>query len=53
MVETIKLNNGVQMPKIGYGVFRMRNLEECEEAVVEAIKAGYRLMPCFFVTVQR
>ena len=44
MVETIKLNNGVQMPKIGYGVFRMRNLEECEEAVVEAIKAGYRLI---------
>lgn len=38
------LNNGVSIPKIGYGVFRMTDLSECEEAVVCAIKAGYRLI---------
>ena len=40
----IVLNNGVTMPPIGYGVFRMTNLEECENAVVQAIKTGYRLI---------
>ena len=40
----IVLNNGVTMPPIGYGVFRMMNLEECENAVVQAIKTGYRLI---------
>ncbi len=38
------LHNGVTMPPIGYGVFRMTNLEECENAVVQAIKTGYRLI---------
>lgn len=38
----MKLNNGITIPEIGYGVFRMKNLEECEEAVVQAIQAGYR-----------
>ncbi len=38
------LYNGVTMPPIGYGVFRMTNLEECENAVVQAIKTGYRLI---------
>ena len=32
------------MPPIGYGVFRMTNLEECESAVVQAVKTGYRLI---------
>ncbi len=32
------------MPPIGYGVFRMTNLEECENAVVQAVKTGYRLI---------
>lgn len=38
------LNNGVLMPPIGYGVFRMTDLAACEEAVVQAIHAGYRLI---------
>ncbi len=38
------LHNGVTMPPIGYGVFRMTNLEECENAVVQAIQTGYRLI---------
>ena len=42
--KDIVLNNGVTMPPIGYGVFRMTNLEECENAVVQAVKTGYRLI---------
>ena len=42
--ERITLNNGLTMPKIGYGVFRMTDAEACEEAVVQAIHAGYRLI---------
>ena len=42
--KDIVLNNGVTMPPIGYGVFRMTDLEECENAVVQAIKTGYRLI---------
>ena len=38
------LNNGVQMPKIGFGVFRINDMEECEEAVLQAIQSGYRLI---------
>ena len=35
--KDIVLNNGVKMPPIGYGVFRMTNLEECENAVVQTL----------------
>lgn len=42
--ETVTLNNGVIMPKIGYGVFRITDPEACEEAVVQAIHTGYRLI---------
>ena len=42
--EKLTLNNGVIMPKIGYGVFRMTDSAQCEEAVVQAIHAGYRLI---------
>lgn len=42
--ERITLNNGITMPKIGYGVFHMTDAEACEEAVVQAIHAGYRLI---------
>lgn len=42
--ERITLNNGITMSKIGYGVFRMTDAKACEEAVVQAIHAGYRLI---------
>ena len=42
--KDIVLNNGTTMPPIGYGVFRMTNPEECENAVVQAVKKGYRLI---------
>ena len=44
MNENVILNNGVAMPQIGYGVFRMTDQAACEEAVVQAIQAGYRLI---------
>ena len=44
MIPTVTLNNGIKMPRIGYGVFRMKDPEECEEAAVQAIHSGYRLI---------
>ena len=44
MIPTVTLNNGIEMPRIGYGVFRMKAPEECEKAVVQAIQSGYRLI---------
>jgi diketogulonate reductase-like aldo/keto reductase len=38
------LNNGIKMPMEGFGVFQMADLSECEQAVLEAIQAGYRLI---------
>ena len=43
-MQTIKLNNGVEMPILGYGVFQVTDLEECERSVIDAIKTGYRLI---------
>lgn len=40
----ITLNNGVQIPKIGFGVFRITNEKECENSVIQALQAGYRLI---------
>lgn len=43
-MKTITLNNGVKMPALGFGVFQMRDLAECERAVNDAIEVGYRLI---------
>lgn len=40
----IKLNNGVEMPILGFGVFQMQDVAECEQAVLDAIETGYRLI---------
>lgn len=42
-MEYVTLSNGVKMPKLGFGVFQISK-EECEESVINAIKAGYRLI---------
>lgn len=39
----IKLNNGVEMPQIGYGVYQV-SPEECERCVSDALKVGYRMI---------
>ena len=43
MMQTIRLNNGVEMPLLGYGVFQV-NPEECERCVSDALSVGYRLI---------
>ena len=44
IVPTVTLNNGVEMPLLGFGVFQMRDAEECERSVETAIRTGYRLI---------
>jgi len=41
-MEYITLNNGVEMPILGYGVYQIENLKECERCVLDAIEIGYR-----------
>ena len=42
-MQTVKLNNGVEMPVLGYGVFQVPP-ETCERCVLDAISVGYRLI---------
>jgi diketogulonate reductase-like aldo/keto reductase len=42
-MKTIKLNNGVEMPQMGYGVYQVTP-EECERCVSDALSVGYRLI---------
>ena len=41
-MQTIKLNNGVEIPILGFGVFQIADPAECERSVVDAIEVGYR-----------
>ena len=43
-IPKVKLNNGVEMPILGFGVFQVTDLNECERSVYDAIQAGYRLI---------
>ncbi|MEK5480252.1 aldo/keto reductase [Paenibacillus sp. FSL R5-0407] len=43
-MQTVTLNNGVKMPILGFGVYQVPDAEECENAVYEALMAGYRLI---------
>lgn len=43
-METIKLNNGIEMPILGFGVFQIPDQKECEKSVIDAIETGYRLI---------
>ena len=43
-MENVILNNGVEMPILGFGVYQVPDPNECETSVFEAIKAGYRLI---------
>lgn len=42
-LKTISLNNGVEMPRIGYGVYQV-DPAECERCVTDALSAGYRMI---------
>jgi len=41
---TTELSNGIAMPRLGFGVFQMADLNLCEEAVISALTCGYRLL---------
>ena len=43
-VLTVTLNNGVEMPSLGFGVFQINDAEECERSVGAALETGYRLV---------
>jgi 2,5-diketo-D-gluconate reductase A len=43
-MQNVKLNNGVEMPILGFGVFQVTDLQECERSVADAIETGYRLI---------
>lgn len=43
-MDCVTLRYGVQMPQEGFGVFQIRDLDECERVVLDAIGAGYRLI---------
>jgi 2,5-diketo-D-gluconate reductase A len=43
-VPSVTLNNGVEMPLLGFGVFQVTDAGECERSVDEAIRVGYRLI---------
>ena len=40
-MQTVKLNNSVEIPILGFGVFQITDLAECERSVVDAIQTGY------------
>lgn len=43
-MQQVELNNGVKMPILGFGVFQVPDLAECERSVLDAIATGYRLI---------
>ncbi len=43
-MEYVTLNNEVQMPKLGFGVYQIRDAAQCEQAVLDAVSVGYRLI---------
>lgn len=43
-MQTVILNNGIEMPILGYWVFQIADLEECERCVYDAIQTWYRLI---------
>ena len=43
-MEEVELNNGIRMPILGFGVFQVPDLTECENAVLTAIETGYSLI---------
>jgi 2,5-diketo-D-gluconate reductase A len=43
-MQKVILNNGVEMPILGFGVYQIQDANECEQCVYDAIMAGYRLI---------
>ena len=43
-MKNVKLNNGVEMPILGFGVYQIPDYDECKRAVLDALETGYRLI---------
>lgn len=43
-MKYVKLNNGLEMPILGFGVYQIQDYNECKKAVLNAIETGYRLI---------
>jgi diketogulonate reductase-like aldo/keto reductase len=43
-MQTVKLNNGIEMPILGFGVYQVPDAVQCERAISDALEAGYRLI---------
>lgn len=43
-MQHVVLNNGVEMPILGFGVYQVPDHEECERSVLDALQAGYRMI---------
>ncbi|MYM39455.1 aldo/keto reductase [Duganella qianjiadongensis] len=43
-MQYVTLNNKIQMPVVGYGVFQIADVNECQRCVIDAIETGYRLI---------
>jgi len=43
-MDFVTLNNGIRMPMEGFGVFQIEDAKVCEQAVLDALNAGYRLI---------
>ncbi|MEK3964878.1 MULTISPECIES: aldo/keto reductase [Paenibacillus] len=43
-MEKVILNNGIEMPILGFGVYQITDANECEQSVYDALMAGYRLI---------
>ena len=40
-MKTVKLNNGLEMPILGFGVYQIPDYEECKKSVLNAFETGY------------
>lgn len=43
-MKYIELNNGIKMPILGYGVFQIADVKECEKSILDAVEVGYRMI---------
>lgn len=43
-MQTVKLSNGMEMPMVGIGVYQVPDAAQCEQSVLDAFEAGYRLV---------
>lgn len=43
-MQNVKLNNGIEMPVLGFGVYQISDARQCEQSVLDAIQTGYRLI---------